>query len=274
MRRLAGVGAGIATFVIIVAIGGAAGARSGEAVWVIAILLGTLVGALAYGYASVEGLTGRLLATGKVMAESTIRGDRAAGMPFQSIANDSDLRPGQWRVGSVERGLPLVEWRQTGQKLVHQCRIVEADGGLVFVFENPNDASPEIRRRMEQGSFAIGKMILEGARGTLNEGRGGALPWEELDTFQISDEAQAFGHVARPTEGKVAGPPREVLLAIFTGQQRIELSSGFWRSDALATLHGILSKEFVDKRSAHLKRLAAEDRLARNAAAGDREKII
>lgn len=104
-------------------------------------------------------------------------------------------------------------------------------------------------------------------------------PWEALQVFMLTDD-QTFlrrpktlslgGGIEKPAE------PVSMLVADFgSATLTMVVAAEVASQEKMAAYHMVLTREFIERRGEHLKRLAAESRQARMAeAGGERHKVI
>jgi hypothetical protein len=103
-------------------------------------------------------------------------------------------------------------------------------------------------------------------------GRSAGGPWPALQSFVVSDSTTLYGDGSKEAAQWMRS---HVLQAEFGAVVRaFEVVSTRAQQPLVAELHGVLMKEFIERRSQHLERLAARRRAAQNGADTPRQKVI
>lgn len=101
-----------------------------------------------------------------------------------------------------------------------------------------------------------------------------SAPWAQLQAFIVTNERAMSGVAEKDENGKDI-EPSPVLLAHFGGDRGpIVVTAYHWSPAAMEQLHGILTREFIDRRADYLERMNSAARAARNEAVGPRRKVV
>jgi hypothetical protein len=121
--------------------------------------------------------------------------------------------------------------------------------------------------------FAIWRFVRMRKGGTHEGIEVFAAPWNELESFRVSDVKSVLGHTRRDEKGAEL-PPASILVADFgPGRTPLEISTWF-NIGALNDMHGQLTAAFIDQRAGQLQQLHSAARTARHEAAGPRKKVV
>lgn len=190
------------------------------------------------------------------------------------------------RFGLDAQGLPIAEWQdvlRSGGRMDHEikvsrhCRIeIDTEGTARFVHEFVEDASakhvPVAAVLGGQIGVAMAKSFMK-SRGVGVTASGGSAPWSALQAFVLTDDFEYFGQ--RTMSGDRPQRPDAVIVADCGSEWgQIVVSRAAVTPDEAASLHRLLTLSFIERRSGHLSRIAADSRQKRNESAGPRQKRI
>lgn len=211
-----------------------------------------------------------------------------------------------------ERGLPVMAWREDAglRQRARECRIQRDDKGEYFfaMSRDEDDAdtaaipllilgaglgfvacifiSWPLRELLPPGLVMFIGMI---AGGVLGAKFGGRLmrrlgigvkseltlvPWAELRGFFVTTDQVQLGTPLRDDKGNPIKPVQFIVADFANAAGAATVAEMDVSVEAIGFHHQLLTREFVEKRAAHLARLAREDREARDALIGDRRKVV
>lgn len=177
------------------------------------------------------------------------------------------------------KGLPVVEWTdeyrvirvigaQRFEQVRRRCSIAfTAKGDPLFLVESTTDKS---------GRFLpFGGVVAADALRAVKKALGAdqkppqrhGCPWAELQAFALTNENEKFG-------SRVEKPATVVFADMGSDWGEAIISISDEGPARVADLRRILTREFIERRPEHLKRIAAADRTARNAEIGERRKVV
>lgn len=190
---------------------------------------------------------------------------RQSGAPLRMSADSSGLPVAEW---TDEYAIAQLFGSRRAEQIRRRCSIKRgADGALLFIIESVTDDSG---RFLPFGGVIASDTLRATKRALGLDNRAPEIdgcPWSELQAFVLTNANERFNQRGEK--------PDQYIIADMGSQWGEAYVSSSGQSPAIvSSLHRKLTQTFIHERPQHMKRLAAEERQVRNAAAGEREKII